>query len=92
MIDRVNQKPFLLWQAQAMLRAGSGEPETHCRDEELDVSDEEIAAATEAVASAIELAFSGLCGAIRGAKRGPIHPSAAERLSAQCRAVARNRL
>jgi hypothetical protein len=56
LIDRVNQKPFLLWQAEAMVQADPGEPEAPLPADATDVSDEQIAAAKQAVAEAIGVA------------------------------------
>jgi hypothetical protein len=53
-IDRVNQKPFLLWQAEALLEAPAGEPETSLPEDAAVVSEEQIAAAKQEVAAAIE--------------------------------------
>lgn len=53
MIDRVNQKPFVLWQAEAMLEAEPGAPEVPLPDEATEVSEEDIAAAKAAVATAV---------------------------------------
>jgi hypothetical protein len=55
-IDRVNQKPFVLWQAEAMLRAEPGEPEVPLPSEATEVSQEQMATAKAAVAEAVEQA------------------------------------
>jgi hypothetical protein len=41
-IDRVNQKPFLLWQAEALLEAPSGEPETPLPEDATEVGEEQV--------------------------------------------------
>jgi hypothetical protein len=70
-IDRVNQKPFLLWQAEAMVRADPGEPQASLPDGVTDVSNEQIVAAKEAVAGAIEEAREQpLTPAPEGGRRG----------------------
>jgi len=53
-IDRVNQKPFLIWQAEAVVRVEAGEPETELPDDVEDLpSPEEIAETKAALSLAI---------------------------------------
>jgi len=56
MIDRVIQKPFLLWQAEAMVNAPPGVAYAPLPEAANDVSEAEIAVAKEAVAVAVRQA------------------------------------
>lgn len=53
MIDRVNQKPFLLWQAEAVARIGPGDPATTLPEEAAELSASEIARAQAFLAAAV---------------------------------------
>lgn len=53
MIDRVLQRPFVLWQAEALVEGGGGEPEVPFPEGASEISEAEVTEARAAIATAL---------------------------------------